>query len=210
MPITKANSQSFAAYTEIKRRILTGLFTPEDRLREVEVAKLLEMGRTPVREALKRIQDEGLITHEPGRGLVVTTMDPQEVSELYAMRQFLEGAAAALAARHASDTEILHMQAILDEGDAGDPVGHNLAFHQAIYGAAHNRYLIRSLQSLTDTTYLLGRSTLSTPERVAQSNEEHHAILTAIRDRDPVRAEAAAQLHINRALLERLKMLRQG
>ncbi|MFJ1298499.1 GntR family transcriptional regulator [Pseudomonadota bacterium AL_CKDN230030165-1A_HGKHYDSX7] len=210
MPISKANSQAYAAYTEIKRRILAGLFTPTDRLREIEVAQMLEMGRTPVREALKRIQDEGLITHEPGRGLVVTTMSQQEVGELYAMRQVLEGAAAALAARHASDAEILHMQTILDEGDAGDAVAQNLDFHQAIYSAAHNRYLIRSLQSLTDTTYLLGRSTLSSPERVGQSNEEHNAIVAAIRARDPVRAEAAAQHHINQALLERLKMLRQG
>ncbi|OZI44735.1 GntR family transcriptional regulator [Bordetella genomosp. 5] len=210
MPISKVNSQAYAAYTEIKRRILAGLFTPTDRLREIEVAQLLEMGRTPVREALKRIQDEGLITHEPGRGLVVTTMSQQEVGELYAMRQVLEGAAAALAARHASDAEILHMQTILDDGDAGDAVAQNLDFHQAIYSAAHNRYLIRSLQSLTDTTYLLGRSTLSSPERVGQSNEEHNAIVAAIRARDPVRAEAAAQHHINQALLERLKMLRQG
>lgn len=210
MPIPKASSQSFAAYTEIKRRILAGGFTSQDRLREVEVAKMLEMGRTPVREALKRIQDEGLITHQPGRGLVVTTMDQQEVGELYAMRQALEGAAAALAARHASDAEILHMKSVLEDGDAGDPVEQNLAFHQAIYSAAHNRYLIRSLQSLTDTTYLLGRSTLSTPERVAQSNDEHNAIVAAIHARDPVRAEAAAQHHINQALLERLKMLRQG
>ncbi|MFC4278113.1 GntR family transcriptional regulator [Achromobacter aloeverae] len=210
MPIAKANSQSHAAYNEIKRRILAGLFGPDHRLREIEVANLLDMGRTPVREALKRIQDEGLITHEPGRGLVVTSMDPQEVGELYAMRQVLEGAAAELAARHASDADIANMQAILDDGDGGDPVAQNLRFHQAVYGAAHNRYLIRSLQSLTETTYLLGRSTLSTPARAARSNTEHDAIVAAIRARDPRAAQEAAQHHIHQALLERLKMLRQG
>lgn len=210
MPITKANSQSHAAYNEIKRRILAGVFGPDARLREIEVANLLEMGRTPVREALKRIQDEGLITHEPGRGMVVTTMDQQEVSELYAMRRVLEGSAAELAARHASDAEIDNMQAILDDGDGGDPVAHNLRFHQAVYSAAHNRYLIRSLQSLTETTYLLGRSTLSTPTRAAKSNTEHDAIVAAIRARDPRAAQEAAQHHIHQALLERLKMLRQG
>lgn len=210
MPISKANSRSHAAYNEIKRRILAGVFTPADRLRETEVASLLSMGRTPVREALKRIQDEGLITHQPGRGLVITTMDQQEVGELYAMREVLESAAAGLAARHASDVEILHMQAILDEGDGGDPVAQNLRFHQAIYAAAHNRYLLRSLQSLTDTTYLLGRSTLAGPARARVSNTEHQAIVDAIRARDPAAAEAAARHHIHQALLERLKMLRQG
>jgi len=210
MPISKANSRSHAAYNEIKRRILAGVFTPADRLRETEVASLLSMGRTPVREALKRIQDEGLITHQPGRGLVITTMDQQEVGKLYAMREVLESAAAGLAARHASDVEILHMQAILDEGDGGDPVAQNLRFHQAIYAAAHNRYLLRSLQSLTDTTYLLGRSTLAEPARARVSNTEHQAIVDAIRARDPAAAEAAARHHIHQALLERLKMLRQG
>jgi DNA-binding GntR family transcriptional regulator len=210
VPIPKSNSQAYAAYNEIKRRILAGMFTSSDRLREVEVADMLEMGRTPVREALKRIQDEGLITHEPGRGLVVTTMDQQEVGELYSMREVLEGAAAAFAARHATPADVANMQAILDEGDGGDPVAQNLRFHEAIYSAAHNRYLIRSLQSLTETTYLLGRSTLSSPDRASRSNQEHQAIVDAIRARDEQGAQHAAQHHIHQALLERLKMLRQG
>lgn len=210
MPILKSNSQALAAYTEIKQRILAGAFSPDDRLREVEVAARLEMGRTPVREALKRIQDEGLITHEVGRGLVVTRMDQQEVGELYSMREVLEGAAAAFAARQATDADVANMQAILDEGGGADPVAHNLRFHRAIYSAAHNRYLIRSLQSLTETTYLLGRSTLSSPERASRSDQEHQAIVDAIRARDPNAAQLAAQRHINQALLERLRMLRQG
>jgi DNA-binding GntR family transcriptional regulator len=210
MPIPMRNSQAFSAYTEIKRRIFDGEFTTDHRLREVEVAELLDMGRTPVREALKRIQDEGLITHEPGRGLVVTTMDQQNVGELYSMREVLEGSAAAFAARHATEADIANMQAILDEGDGGDPVAQNLRFHEAIYSAAHNRYLLKSLQSLTETTYLLGRSTLSLPERVGHSNQEHQAIIDAIRARDVQGAQEAARHHIHQALLERLKMLRQG
>ncbi|MDQ2148102.1 GntR family transcriptional regulator [Alcaligenaceae bacterium A4P071] len=209
MPIAKANSQAYAAYNEIKQRIFAGAFAPSDRLREIEVASLLDMGRTPVREALKRIHDEGLLTHEPGRGLVVTTMDQQDVTELYAMREVLEGAAAAFAAQHATAAEIDNMQAILQEGENGDPVATNLKFHAAVYNAAHNRHLIRSLQSLTDTTYLLGRSTLSSPERAHIAMQEHLDIVAAIRSRDAQRASQAAQRHIHQALLERLKMLRQ-
>jgi DNA-binding GntR family transcriptional regulator len=210
MPISKTNTQALAAYNEIKKRILTGFFTASDRLREIEVANMLEMGRTPVREALKRIQDEGLLTHEPRRGLVVTTMDQQGVSELYAMREVLEGAAAGFAARHATDAEIANMEAILHEAaDGADPVELNLQFHQSIYSAAHNRHLIRSLQSLTDTTYLLGRSTLMTPARADIAMDEHREIVAAIRSRDPNRATEVARKHINQALLERLKMLRQ-
>lgn len=208
MPIAATQSRAFSAYQAIKQKICSGDFAPGMRLREIEVASLLEMGRTPIREAIKRIQDEGLVRYEPGRGLVVTTMDQQEVGELYAMREVLESAAAAMAARYATDAEIDNMQAILDEGDA-DPVALNLRFHDAIYSAAHNRHLIRSLRALTDTTYLLGRSTLSTESRARIAMQEHHDIVAAIRSRDPQRAGAAARQHIHQAYLERLKLLRQ-
>ncbi len=210
MPISRNHTQAFAAYQSLKKKILSGFFTGSDRLREIEVAALLEMGRTPVREALKRLEDEGLLTNEPRRGLVVTTLDQQAVSELYAMREVLEGAAAAFAAKHATPAEVANMGAILDEHDeSADPVAMNLAFHDAIYGSAHNRHLIRSLQSVADSTYLLGRSTLANAQRAQLAKVEHRQILEAISGGDPVRAAEAAQAHIRNALLERLKMLRQ-
>ncbi len=210
MPIPQHSTQSHAAHAQLRQRILSGEFGPDFRLREVEVAELLGMGRTPVREALKRLQDEGLLTHEAGKGLVVTTLDQQAVTELYAMREVLEGAAAAFAARHATTAEIANMDAILLEFEQGqDPVAHNQTFHQAIYNAAHNRHLIRSLKSLTDSTYLLGRSTLATQARADISHTEHCEMLDAIRSRDEDLARETAQSHIRHALLERLKLLRQ-
>jgi DNA-binding GntR family transcriptional regulator len=209
MPIAKQNTQANLAYQELKKRILMGSFGASGRLREIEVAELLNMGRTPVREALKRLEDEGLVTHEPRRGLVVTSLDQQSVTELYAMRELLEGGAARFAAKHASEAEIDNMAHILQEGSQGDdPVAANLAFHQSIYGAAHNKFLIRALRSLTDSTYLLGRSTLETPGRPDAAHREHMAIYEAIRDGDPLRAEQVAREHIRNALLERLKILR--
>jgi DNA-binding GntR family transcriptional regulator len=209
MPIAKQNTQANLAYNELKKRILMGFFGSSDRLREIEVAELLKMGRTPVREAIKRLEDEGLLTHEPRRGLVVTSLDQQSVTELYAMRELLEGGAARFAAKHASEAEIGNMEHILREGrESDDPVAANLAFHQSIYGAAHNKFLIRALQSLTNSTYLLGRSTLEMAGRPEAAHEEHLAIFDAIRDGDPVRAEQTAREHIRSALLERLKILR--
>ena len=208
MPIPQASSQAYAAYSDIKRRIFSGEFAPGARLREVEVATLLSLGRTPVREALKRIQDEGLLRHEPGRGLVVAVMDQQEVGELYAMRESLESTAASMAALHANEAEILNMEAILQEGGE-DPVAQNLRFHEAIYSATHNRYLMRLVRTMTDTTYLLGRSTLDAPQRVEAAKQEHMAIVDAIRRRDPQAAADAACHHIRQALMARLKMLRQ-
>lgn len=210
MPISKKNTRAHVAYQQIKQRILTGKLTGSDRLRELEMSVLLGIGRTPVRESLKRLEDEGLLTHEPRRGLVVTSLDQQAVSELYAMREVLEGAAAGFAARHATPAEIANMESILDEyGPNSDPVALNLDFHNSIYGAAHNRHLIRSLQSVSDTTYLLGRSTLASRVRADLAQTEHRDILEAIRSGNADRAAEAARSHIRSALLERLKLLRQ-
>lgn len=212
MPISKDNTQFHAAYRDIKQKILSGFFSSDARLREMEISKLIGMGRTPVREALKRLEDERLLTHEPRRGLVITRIDKQGVTELYAMREVLEGAAAEFAARHATDAEIDNMQSILEQSEQPDcdPVRMNLQFHEAIYGAAHNQHLIRTLQSISDTTFLLGRSTLQSPQRAQKAVAEHQQILAAIRDRDPEAASTAAKNHIRQAFLERLKMLRDA
>ncbi|AFK64067.1 GntR family transcriptional regulator [Advenella kashmirensis WT001] len=212
MPISKDNTQFHAAYQDIKQKILSGFFSSDARLREMEISKLIGMGRTPVREALKRLEDERLLTHEPRRGLVITRIDKQGVTELYAMREVLEGAAAEFAARHATDAEIDNMQSILEQSEQpdSDPVRMNLQFHEAIYGAAHNQHLIRTLQSISDTTFLLGRSTLQSPQRAQKAVAEHQQILAAIRDRDPEAASIAAKNHIRQAFLERLKMLRDA
>lgn len=128
------------------------------------------------------------------------------------MREVLEGAAAEFAARHATDAEIDNMQSILEQSEQpdSDPVRMNLQFHEAIYGAAHNQHLIRTLQSISDTTFLLGRSTLQSPQRAQKAVAEHQQILAAIRDRDPEAASIAAKNHIRQAFLERLKMLRDA
>jgi len=212
MPISKDNTQFHAAYRDIKQKILSGFFSSDARLREMEISKLIGMGRTPVREALKRLEDERLLTHEPRRGLVITRIDKQGVTELYAMREVLEGAAAEFAARHATDAEIDNMQSILEQSEQPDcdPVRMNLQFHEAIYGAAHNQHLIRTLQSISDTTFLLGRSTLQSPQRAQKAVAEHQQILAAIRNRDPEAASIAAKNHIRQAFLERLKMLRDA
>ena len=212
MPIARNSTQFITAYQEIKRRILSGAFPANCRLREIDVSQALGLGGTPVREALKRLEDERLLTHEPRRGLVVTSLDRKSVSELYAMREILEAAAAQFAARHATEAEILNMEAILQEQEqpGADAVSLNLAFHEAIYGAAHNQFLIKSLRSLTDTTYLLGHSTLSSENRAAQAVQEHRQILEAIAQHNPAEAAEAARNHIRQAHLERLKMYRES
>jgi DNA-binding GntR family transcriptional regulator len=210
MPIPRSHTRSSAAYETLKARILAGEIPAATALREVEVAGQLALGRTPVREALKRLEDEGLLAQEPRRGLVVRSFDQQAVIELYAMREVLETAAARFAAKHATAADNACLKAIVDEARAGaEPVTSNQAFHHSIHAAARNRFLAGALDSLTDSTFLLGNSTLADIGRARLAVDEHAAIAAAIAAGDAEMAEAAMRAHIGNALQERLKMLRR-
>ena len=101
-------------YQELLRAIREGRYHPGERIRESVVARELDVSRTPVREALRRLQSDGRLTFEPQRGAVVAELDHQEVAELYALRQQLEGVAARFAAQHASEGEVHAMEFILE------------------------------------------------------------------------------------------------
>ena len=99
-------SRSEAAYDILRTAVMERLLQPGQRLREVDVSAWLDMSRTPVREAFRRLERDGLITFAPHRGMTVTELDHGAVTELYRMREVLEGTAASLAAQHATEAEI--------------------------------------------------------------------------------------------------------
>lgn len=143
------------------------------------------------------------------------TLDHQAVSELYAMREVLEGTVAAFAARQASDGEVALLRDLhaIEAGLISRPpelARHNERFHSALYGAAHNRYLLKALNALRDARALLGASTLLDTDRAAQAHAEHDAIVSAIEARNAASAEAAARAHIRAAGRERLRRLVQA
>lgn len=201
------------AYEALRARIVDGKILPGERLREAALASELGLSRTPVREALRRLESAGLVEHRPHRGVVVRQLDHNAVTELYLMREVLEATAAGLAARHASDAEIatledmLAEQSALFEGDAEGAARLNKLFHRALYRGAHNRYLLETLDALAVSMSLLGRTTLSLPGRNAEAVGEHRAILDAIARHDPDAAEAAARTHIQGAHRARLRLM---
>jgi len=209
-----AHSRSEQAYRYVRQAILSGELAPGTRLREIELAGLLGLSRTPVREALGRLESEGLVVNESGRGLVVTELDQSMISELYVMREVLEGTAARLAARHASDVEISALREIADR-DAqwiDQPellAANNRFFHETLYRCAHNRYLLKTLNSLQESLSLLGPTTLAVPGRAQSSSREHQEMVAALERRDPDLAEQITREHIRAAYKARLtRMLR--
>jgi DNA-binding GntR family transcriptional regulator len=187
-------------YEKIHAAIQDGTFEPGHRIREIELGDWLQVSRTPVREALRRLQSEGVLESKAG-GLAVTSFDLRAVAELYEVRQTLEGSAAALAARNADPTELALLQGIVDKQRqcADDPHAQfrlNKAFHAQLYAAAHNRFLMKSLQGLHHSLVLLGPTTLMTPDRIAAAIEEHSQVVAAIVARDTKRAEELTRTHI--------------
>lgn len=208
-----STSRSDFVYSALRKAIHDGVLQPGQRLREVEIAKELGVSRTPVREALTRLESSGLAAHRPPRGLMVAQLDRQQVLELYAVRENLEGLAARLSSRHASWAEtstlreLLRQEEELVDGDPSVLADLNRKFHAVIYDAAHNRYLLDILRSIRGTQALLEGTSLAIPDRSHSAHQEHLEIVDAIDDRDPVRAELKAREHIRNALQARLKLL---
>lgn len=200
------------AYETLRERIVTGALPPGARLREVELAESLGLSRTPVREALRRLEADGLIQHLAHKGAVVRTLGRQEATELYLMREVLEGTAAEQSARHMSGPEREALRDVLEAeravlDDAAESARLNLVFHRALAHGAHNRYLIAMLESLAQGLALLGRTTLGMPGRAEAALEEHDAILRAVEAGDAAAAGEAARAHIRSAHRARLGIL---
>jgi len=205
--------QGQAAYRRLLDEIRRGDLVPGARLRETDLADRLGISRTPVREAIRLLEADDLVTHQPRLGATVRRLDHAEVVELYEMRAVLEGTAARLAARAASDVELGELAALnAAMTDAPDPMlarDLNRQFHRALIEAARNRFLVRAMGAIQKTLLILGPSTLSDPARAAEVGGEHAAILTALHARDGDSSETAMRAHIEAALRARLRDLRR-
>lgn len=205
-------SRAEYAYQRIRQAIRTGEFQPGQRLREADLADHFKVSRTPIREAIRRITADGLLELVPGRGLAVAQFSIQQVRELYVLRAVLEGTAAALAAQHASSSEIGAMEDFLRQSetvlnDPAETARLNARFHLVIHDAARNRYLSQALAQMSDTLALLPGTTFEVPGRAALALAEHRAMLEAIVARSPEQAEAAGRAHFRAAGETRIAMM---
>jgi len=203
------------AYQLVRRAIATGTLKPGARVMESELAALLNMSRTPIREAIAALEADGLISLDTARGRVVTKLDYQAIMELYAVREVLESTAAALAARNASEMEILALREMIEMeeqilDDAGKLADHNRKFHEAIYYCSHNRYILKMLEYIRTAMLLLQPAGRTGNERRETALLEHRAIIEAIEARDPSAAETAIRVHVRRAQQARIKLLLQN
>lgn len=198
------------AYSLILHAIDTGIYRPGDRLVESELADRFGVSRTPIREALQRLETQSMLVRD-GRSLIVASLDHNQLAELYVVRTELEGLAARLAARHATDEEIHVLRAMAEEDRAllGDPQAlsrANRRFHKQFHLASHNRYLVQQLDLVHRSMALLASTSLAADGRGPAALAEHEAIVNAIAAHDGDAAHLALREHISRAFETRLRI----
>jgi len=205
-------SRAEFVYRQFRQGIRSGLYRPGQRIRETQMAAALHTSRTPVREAIRRLESDRLIENVPGRGLAIASLDASRVRELYQFRTALEGAAAEMAALQASEMDIAALRETLGlmRAAADDPpraAVMNRHFHQAVYHAARNGFLDHAIESMTDFMALLPGTTYHTAGRMADVLREHDLVLDAIARRTPAEAGHAMRAHIQAAGRFRLQMM---
>jgi DNA-binding GntR family transcriptional regulator len=197
------------AYEMILDAIDGGIYRPGSRLVESELAERFGVSRTPIREALQRLETQSLLTRD-GRSLIVASLDHAQMAELYAVRQELEGLAARLAAQHAASEEVSVLRDMVEQDRAllGDPEAlarANRRFHHQIHLASHNRFLVQQLDLVYRSMALMARTSLAAAGRGVDALAEHDAIVDAIAARDGDRAAAALKAHLSTAFKVRLR-----
>ncbi|MCR9110338.1 GntR family transcriptional regulator [Marivita sp. XM-24bin2] len=198
------------AYTSILEAIDVGVYRPGDRLVESDLAERFGMSRTPIREALQRLETQSLLTRD-GRSLIVASLDHNQMAELYVVRTELEGLAARLAARHATEEEVQVLQDMVHDDRAllDDPSAlarANRRFHKQIHLASHNRFLVQQLDLVHRSMALMATTSLAAQGRGEIALEEHQAIVDAITQRNEDAAYKALRDHISVAFVTRLKL----
>ena len=190
-------------FNEIRENILAGVYAQGEELKEATIGTKLGVSRTPVREALRQLELEGLVEIIPNRGARVTGISQKDVSDIYQIRYRLEGLAARWAAERISEQEIAELEEVvfLSEFHLKNAKQEQMArldgkFHEIIYHAAASRMLEHVLGDFHHFVKAARSLSVREGSRAKESVQEHKAILEAIKERDGNRAEKLANEHI--------------
>ncbi|SHG42746.1 transcriptional regulator, GntR family [Thermosyntropha lipolytica DSM 11003] len=199
----------------IREAIINGTLKPRERLMEIQLAEELGVSRTPVREALRKLELEGFIVMVPRKGAYVADLSFKDIADVFEIRAALEALAAGLAAERITDEELEEMERLLVEkaeaiaaNDMEKLIEVDTKFHDAIYRASRNERLYHIISNLREQIQRFRTTSLAYPGRMKQSLDEHRGIVEALQARDIQLARNLAQEHIENAensMLEAIK-----
>lgn len=192
-------------YEELKKRILTDLIKPGMRMMEVELADEMGVSRTPVREAIRKLEKEGLVTIRPGKGAYASLMSVKRMMDILEVRSNLEGLAACLAAKRMQDKAKASLRQVLEQfedallkGDMRAMIETDSRFHRMIVDASDNSHLIALVEQLQELVLRFRYIYYKDFKRAKEMVPEHRCIYEAILNKDAKRASKAAFNHIDR------------
>ena len=203
-----------AVYVQLEEEILSGKLLPGEQLREVALSKRLSVSRTPIRGALHRLKEEGLIELSANKGATVVGVTESDLTDAYLIRTRLDGLASAMAAERITDEDkeklresVELSEFYINKKDTEHQKELDTAFHALIYTATGSRMLGEILSELHKKAKLYRKISLGTQGRAERSVAEHREILEAIEARDARAAERLTQNHVQKALAGILKGL---
>ena len=209
--LTKLNLDKYkplrdVVFENLREAIVEGKLKPGQRLMEVQLAEQLGVSRTPVREAIRKLELEGLVVMLPRKGAYVANVSLKDVIDVLEIRASLEGLAASLAAERISDEDIKKLEAIVDEfkegvseSDVESLLKKDVEFHECIFKATNNKKLHQFINSLWEQVYRFRVTYISDYDSTVNIIEEHKMILDAIKRGDSEVAKKHAMEHIQKA-----------
>ncbi|BBG03850.1 MULTISPECIES: GntR family transcriptional regulator [Pseudonocardia] len=209
------SGKGFALYIQLRDDVVNGRYPPGTRLSESSLGREYGVSRTPIREAIARLEHDGLLLRQ-GAYASVRTRSAEEVIDIYRIRVILEKAIAHDAALRRRETDLIQLhrafdaEADVDRSDAEAVAAANREFHSALALAAHNEPLLELQYRLTLQISIISGTTLSQAGRWEQARSEHAGIIAAVEAQDPDSAGAAAEMHMTSARAIRLRMLGNG
>ena len=205
-----------AVYVQLEEEILTGKLLPGEQLREVALSKRLSVSRTPVRGALHRLKEEGLIELSANKGATVIGITEADLTDAYLIRTRLDGLASAMAAKRISDEDkeklrksVELSEFYINKNNPEQIKELDTKFHKIIYRASGNRVLCKILTDLHRNIKTYRKISLATPGRPEKSVAEHREILEAILRGDSNEADRLTSLHVKRAMENLVKQLQE-
>jgi len=191
-------------YEELKMQILTGKITPGTRMMEVELAEDMGVSRTPVREAIRKLEKEGLVVIEPRRGAYASQISTKDMVDILEVRQTIEGLAAAFAASRMNEEQKKELVKVYDEfndavetGNMKQMISTDARFHHLIVEASGNKLLISMVQQLQELVLRFRYLYYDDFRRAEKMPDEHKYIMEAIIRGDEEKARSAADAHID-------------
>ena len=201
--VTDKYSLRGRVFNKIREDILSGKYKEHEELKEVAIGEELGVSRTPVREAFRQLELEGLIQIVPNKGAYVTGITEKDVKDIYMIRSLLEGLCARWATEHITDEQMEEMEENVYLAKFHAQKGHydQLAvldnrFHEIMYEACNSKMLEHQLKDFHDYVLRVRKKTLANVNRGTKSNEEHEQIMEAIKSKDAEKAEMLANRHM--------------